>query len=250
MEYNLTIDRGNSTVKLAAWAPDNTCIATERGDEINHVATLAARLAARLGMSVPKFAAAAYCTVVPSWRKDDLAELGDISPKVIDVTSSVPLPFRLGYPTLGADRIAAIAGALALRTRPCALIVADIGTAATYEFINAEGEFVGGNIAPGIGMRFDALHRHTALLPMVESSGATPLWGYSTDTALRSGVLRGLAAELEYYHNHGPEGNEIFITGGSAALLVEDGLITFPHKYDPLLVHRGLNSIIHHNENH
>lgn len=252
MEMNLTIDRGNSTVKAAAWTHDNQIVATERGDADCRVEDLVRRLSERLLLPGDRFGAAAYCTVVPGHRDDDMSDLKSICPKVLDITIATPLPFEIAYTTpatLGADRIAAVAGALSLIPEPGPVLVADLGTAATYEFVDAEGVYLGGNIAPGIEMRLEALHAFTALLPQIDPAGPTPLWGNSTYTALRSGAMRGVAAELDYYLRMAPEGTAAILTGGSVPMLLDAGLITFKHTYEPLLVHRGLNSIIHYNEN-
>lgn len=252
MELNLTIDRGNSTIKLAAWTSDNECIDTERADASCRIDMVAEKLLSRLEALGGRIRNAAYCTVVPSHRNTDIETLRHITPSILDLTWQTPLPFAISYDTpstLGADRIAAVAGAISLGNENAPMLIADIGTAATYDYVDETGTYIGGNICPGIGMRLDALNSYTALLPRIKSKGDAPLWGKSTETALRSGALRGIAAELEYYIHHTPENSEVFLTGGSVPLLTEAGLITFKHTYDPLLVHRGLNSIIHYNEN-
>ncbi|MEG1586877.1 MAG: type III pantothenate kinase, partial [Bacteroidales bacterium] len=117
----------------------------------------------------------------------------------VDLTSHTPLPFRIGYKTphtLGCDRVAAIAGAFE-QTGSQAVIVIDAGTAITYDFMNENGVFEGGNIAPGIHLRLRALHEFTGKLPEVAPCGDLPLVGYSTETAIRSGVVNGICFEIE-----------------------------------------------------
>ena len=58
--------------------------------------------------------------------------------------------------------------------------MADIGTAATFDFVAPGAVYAGGNIAPGIGMRLKALHSYTAALPEPETDGPIPAWGKST----------------------------------------------------------------------
>ena len=61
---------------------------------------------------------------------------------------------------------------------------------------------------------------------------------------MRSGAVRGIAAELAYYHAAAGEGALAVLTGGSAELLVNENILTFDYIHDPYLVHKGLYSII------
>ena len=102
-----------------------------------------------------------------------------------------PVPVSIGYNTpltLGTDRLAAVVGA-----NDCSpgkdILVIDIGTCVTYDLISSSAEYLGGNISPGPTMRLKALHEYTSRLPLVERRGEAPLVGYSTETAIRSGVF-------------------------------------------------------------
>ena len=79
------------------------------------------------------------------------------------------------------------------------VLVIDVGTCITYDFVNANGEYLGGNISPGPKLRLMALSEHTSKLPLVSRHGDTPEVGYSTETAIRSGVLNGIRREIEGY---------------------------------------------------
>ena len=112
-----------------------------------------------------------------------------------------PQGITIGYTTpetLGADRLAAVLGARALRSDRTLLVI-DAGTCITFDVLTHEGCYLGGNISPGVAMRLRALHEFTARLPLAEAEGETPLLGTSTDTALRSGVVRGISFEIEGY---------------------------------------------------
>jgi type III pantothenate kinase len=113
--------------------------------------------------------------------------------EVWELTAQTALPFRNAYrtpETLGKDRVAAVAGAQALFPgRDC--LVVDCGTCIKYEWLTAAGVYEGGNIAPGLRMRIQAMHAFTARLPEVEiEMPASPI-GDSTVTALQNGALRG-----------------------------------------------------------
>lgn len=248
MEYYLTIDRGNSKLKAALW--------DSAGHLVGQSSSSPERLASEVGLDLmtPVFngesvlAGCAYSSVVAAYVDRDLAGLDAICHRVLNVTSAVKLPFRNDYPTLGADRIAAICGALEIAPKGHPLLVVDSGTAVTYEFIDAEGNYLGGNIAPGLRLRLNSLHVHTDALPEIPAAGPVPLIGYDTDTAIRSGVVLGMLGEILYYIKHwGPDVVTV-LTGGGSSYMDEQSLLTFEHILDAQLVLRGLYTILRYNE--
>src|SRR5579875_641554 len=107
--------------------------------------------------------------------------------------SKLPFTTPVGKPeTIGADRLALCAAAVAFYPRKHNLVVA-LGSCITFNFINKFGEFLGGSISPGLEMRFKAMHDYTALLPIVEPDWNFPLIGYDTRTNLLSGVILGMS---------------------------------------------------------
>lgn len=251
MDLRLTIDRGNTALKAALWSPEGQLLASDSASGDCTAGELACRLVAALPDAPDaRFSAAVYCSVVDGLRKADIDGLQAMCGKVISLDASTPLPIEIGYQSpasLGADRIAAAVGAVAY-AQGAAVLVADIGTAVTYDFVDAAGRYAGGNIAPGIDMRLEALHAHTAALPRVGAEGSTPMWGLTTSTAMRSGAVRGVVAELDYYRRAAGKGARVVLTGGSARLLADSGLLDFEFIHDPFLVMKGLNSILHYNE--
>ena len=246
MDVKLTIDRGNTAIKAALWSSDGSIIGACKGDESLPAGELAKSLLARAGVQTA--AAAVYCSVVASDRADDLESLGPLCRCLTDLNADTPMPLSIQYQTpatLGADRIAAALGALAIAGPERPLLVSDLGTAVTYDFVAPGGIYMGGNIAPGIDLRLRALAAFTDALPAVSSEGGpTPVWGGTTAEAMRSGAVRGVAAELEYYHHAaGPDALAV-LTGGSAQLLIDKNILTFDYIHDPYLVHKGLYSII------
>ncbi len=246
MEVYLTIDRGNTAIKAAIWGPDGTLLR----NNVSFDGTSAADLARALLAEGERIKSVGYCSVVSSARSADLEGLSALGATVLNVDGRTPLPMRIcytGVDTLGADRIAAAAGAMAYAAGR-AVLVADIGTAVTYDFVDAAGRYLGGNIAPGISMRLHALHAHTSALPSVDPKGYAPVWGSTTEQALRSGTLRGVAAELEYYRRRAGEDAVLVLTGGSVPILAGAHVFDFEYIHDPCLVHRGLYSILRYNE--
>lgn len=166
---------------------------------------------------------------------------------MLRLNAETPIPIRNRYRTphtLGSDRLAAAIGAHVQYPNRNILVI-DAGTCITYEFVDAEGNYWGGNIAPGIQMRLKALHAYTARLPLVEHEGDTPDFGYDTDTAIRSGVVQGIRFEIEGYIRHFRQKYPhllVFLTGGDK--LNFDSQIKNIIFADKFIVPRGLNRIL------
>ena len=158
------------------------------------------------------------------------------------------MPLAIDYATphtLGHDRIAAAVGASALAPgRDC--LVVDAGTAVTYDYVTADARFKGGNIAPGLSLRFQALASHCVQLPRIDSYGDTPLLGYDTPTAIRSGVVLGLAAEIELLARR--LGSPAIVLTGGDSHLVAEVIAGSEVIVDNDLVAKGLNRILEYNE--
>jgi len=250
MALKLTIDRGNTAIKAALWDASGMLIATQKGDESLAAGDLARDMQQQYLSKGELFDAIAWCTVVASEHADDEASFGNTARHIIELNHNTAVNMTVGYrtpQTLGADRLAAALGALAVAGDSRPLLVSDIGTAVTYDFIAPGRLYAGGNIAPGIDLRLRALAAFTDALPAVNVEGGDiPLWGRTTAEAMRSGAVRGLAAELAYYHAAAGEDALAVLTGGSAELLVSENILTFDFIHDPYLVHKGLFSIINH----
>jgi len=98
--------------------------------------------------------------------------------------------------TVGADRLAMSAAAVHYYPGRNVLIVG-LGSCITYNFVNQYAQFLGGSISPGLSMRFRAMHEFTAKLPLVKEDWNFPLIGYDTKTNLQSGVIAGMASEID-----------------------------------------------------
>ena len=245
MKGNLTIDNGNTSVKVAFFIGTQV-VATNRFKRRD------ARLLDRF-ISTYKPETAIVCSTAASnpatQRVEQLAEQRCRS--VIHLTHETPMPIRLGYrtpQTLGRDRIATAVGAWGIAQRldnSSDVLIIDAGTAITYDLVTANGCFVGGNIAPGLGLRFKSLHEHTGLLPMVDADGETPMVGFDTLTAIRSGVMLGLLGEIKSYIADLKLSHPnlmVFITGGDGKLL-HSRLGNKDYIYYEHLAAEGLNRI-------
>ncbi len=132
--------------------------------------------------------------------------------------TSVPIENRYLTPqTLGLDRLAGMVGAQFLQPNKDLLVI-DAGTAITYDFLDSNRVYWGGNIAPGLEMRLKSLHDYTHKLPLIQAEPYDELLGNDTKTAILAGVLQGIQFEIIGYINtliiKYPE-LSIFLTGGS-----------------------------------
>jgi type III pantothenate kinase len=148
---------------------------------------------------------------------------------------------------VGADRVADAVGAYDLY--PGALIVVDMGTATVFDVISANGEYLGGAIAPGVAISLEALYTHAAALRSVELVRPRSVIGRSTVESIQSGVLYGFAAQVDGIIDRiFDELGEVTVigTGGLASLIA-------PHTkhvriIEPWLTLHGLRIV--HERNH
>ena len=98
--------------------------------------------------------------------------------------------------TIGADRLALVAAAVHFYPAKNNLIIG-LGSCITYNFVNQYHWFLGGSISPGMDMRFKSMHHYTAKLPLVQADWNFPLVGYDTKTNMHSGVINGMACEID-----------------------------------------------------
>lgn len=141
---------------------------------------------------------------------------------------------------LGADRVAAILGAMTTQPGKPVLVI-DSGTCLTTDLVSASGEHLGGIISPGLGLRLKAMHEHTAALPLVPSEGSAPILAFTTEEAMRGGAVNGLRFEIEGYITHimvlHPD-VVVFYTGGDELSL------SVPVIYDGDLIMKGLEALL------
>ncbi len=134
----------------------------------------------------------------------------------------LPITMRYATPeTLGTDRIANAVGANVLYPGENVLSIM-AGTCLVADFVNAAGEYLGGSIAPGMRMRFQSLPQFTAHLPLVEPENIDFLVGDTTKGSILSGVIYGIAHEIEgliahYERCYAPL--QVVFSGGDAEFL-------------------------------
>ena len=158
-------------------------------------------------------------------RQWEISSLG-IKGKNIELSNATPLPIQLVYTTpgtLGRDRIAAACGAKALYPGKNCLVIS-AGTCMTMDVILGTGVYLGGNIAPGLHMRLQAMHEYTARLPLAPPAWPELAFGDSTLHALQNGACLGMVMEIEGIFQRARDAfGEVLIvmTGGDAAFLAD-----------------------------
>jgi len=238
---NLVIDMGNTSVKLGLFSA---------GELIAHKFLPVMKLP-NLENFIKENATPQYVILSSVIRKnDELESFLNSNFQVLKLNHQTPLPVEKYYKTpetLGNDRIAAAVGANNLFPSQNVLAI-DAGTCIKYDFVNAKNQYLGGNISPGIGMRFKALNIFTEQLPLVSKAEDKELCGGSTEQAIRLGVQLGALEEMKGIISrfHSLYANmKVVLTGGDMAFFESE---LKNHIFaDPFLTLRGLNVILNYN---
>lgn len=241
---NLCIDQGNSRTKIAIFSDD--------GNMINNFIykNFSSQDVERLCELYP--ITNSIVSSVVNIEPAVVNMLHGQSEKFILFDHNTPVPLRNAYDTprtLGQDRLAAAVGANFLKPNENLLII-DVGSAITYDFVTDDGTFIGGNIAPGLKMRFTALKTQTKKLPLVEiaEKQIIPLFGKNTSDAILAGVVRGVKYEIEGYMRTLQKrvGHyTTFLTGGNGEYIAANLRASVIKEKQLVLI--GLNRILTYN---
>ena len=241
---NLIIDTGNTFHKIAVISTDNNIleerVVTELTEEI--VDELCCRFA-------PSKA------IISSTRGDASHTAEIVRRRVqyvlcFDRTTPVPIAVEYDKAMLGTDRIAAAVGAVEMYGADKQMVIIDAGTAITIDFVS-NGVFLGGNISPGVDMRFEALSEKTALLPLCSPMGLESeelLVGKTTTDAIKFGVMQSVFYEVKGYIEAFCKKNSknliIFIGGDAEYFVNQIKSAIFAGRN---VMYSGLNRILEYN---
>ncbi|MDN3678085.1 type III pantothenate kinase [Flavobacterium paronense] len=140
------------------------------------------------------------------------------------ITHESRFPFTNLYSTpttLGIDRMVLASGAVIQFPNQNRLVI-DLGTCITYDFIDEKDNYLGGAISPGIRLRYESLHQQTAKLPLLTKNHPDNFIGNSTQEAIHSGVINGVALEIDGFiklYKSQYAKFIIILTGGDAEFL-------------------------------
>ena len=214
----LAIDFGNSFIKCAVF--EQNCI-------IERIVFQKKDLQSTVQNCLNRYKAikSVIVSAVSNFDKEYFTELASII-KVHIVDYNDDFPFHNLYETpktLGIDRMVLATGAIIQFPNQNRLVI-DAGTCITYDFIDQKNNYLGGAIAPGLNLRYQSLHQHTANLPLLETQIPENLIGKSTNNAIHSGVVNGLIFEIDGFIDQFKAQNENFIiilTGGDTEFLAK-----------------------------
>ena len=172
--------------------------------------------------------------------------------QTIILTHQTKIPFINKYKTpetLGVDRIALVSSA-AIQYSKENILVIDVGSCITYDFLNSKNEYLGGSISPGIDLRYQALHNYTDKLPLLRPKILKEYLGNTTKSSIHIGVIQGVVNEIDgFITTYKLKYKELIIilTGGGAHYLV-DSLKNDIFANSNFLL-EGLNYILQNNKN-
>jgi type III pantothenate kinase len=239
---NLVIDIGNTRTKFSVF---------NHGEEMISV-PVDELLPAHVDVLIKEHPAIdkAILSSVKAYSYDLKRHLNKTFRTFIELDASTPLPVENGYltkETLGNDRLAAVVGAYHLYPDKNVLVI-DAGTAITYDLLNNKKQYLGGNISPGLEMRFKALNHFTGKLPLVEKKDFKRLYGQTTEEAIRAGVQHGIVFEIDSTINAFKEFYQnlyVIITGGDTKFFDKKLKNSFFVHFNLIAI--GLNRILEHN---
>jgi len=247
----LAIDAGNTNVVMGVYDGERlvadwriTTPPTWTGDE---VAIMLNDLFELRGLTVGLVHGVVIGSVVPNLTPAlEQASIEHLKVRPVIVGPGVKTGIRIAIENpkeVGADRIANTLAAFRKYGGPA--IVIDLGTAVTYDAISAAGEYLGGAIAPGVGISLDALLAHTAKLVRVELLAPDTVIGRSTMAAIQSGLLWGFVGQIEGMVKRMTDElggtAHVIATGGQAGMVA--GLTQVIDDVDPQLTLEGLRLI-------
>lgn len=199
----LALDIGNTNVTMGVFDGDSLRATWRFATDVEKLAdehgVLMLSLLAHDGIAASDIDEAVMACVVP--------DLDPVFQKVCDryfsvrplaVNAGVRTGLRILYDTprdVGADRVADAVAAIHIYGPP--LIIVDLGTATVFDAINGDGDYLGGAIAPGLGIASEALYRRAAKLYRVELSRPRAAIGRNTVSAIQSGILFGYVGLIE-----------------------------------------------------
>lgn len=240
----LAVDIGNSAIKFGLFKGEalnsKFSIPTKRDTTVDE---LNLAVGDRLRSPVD---AAIVCSVVPEIEAPIRGFLrGAVNNEPIFVDNSFDFGLKINYEpleSLGTDRLVAAFAAVEKYGAPC--IVCSLGTATTIDVVNADREFLGGVIAPGMEAMAEALYLKASRLPKVEIREPESLIGNSTVESIRSGVHYGYAAMVDGLIaklKSGTAAARVVATGGNAAGVTFRAITEV--IVDPNLILDGLRQI-------
>jgi type III pantothenate kinase len=230
--FVLAIDVGNTNTVIGLF-DDKTLVhnwrmVTEADKTADEYGILLWSMFQAAGLQAPRVRGAVVSSVVPPMTpivEQTCRRYVHVEPLVVGPGVKTGIPILYDNPReVGADRIVNAVAAYE-RTHDCTIVV-DFGTATTFDFVTAKGEYVGGVIVPGIGISLDALYQRAAKLPRVEIARPPRVVGRNTVHAIQSGIVYGYVEMVDGVVRHIEREESVtarvLATGGLAPLIAAE----------------------------
>ena len=193
----LAVDIGNTSITIGLYKTEKLGprwrLASDNERTSDEYGILLIQLLERAGVQPGEVREIAIASVVPPLTgtiEQACRDYLNAVPLIVDAGTRTGIPLRYEDPKqVGADRVVNAAAVRRIYKGPACIV--DFGTATIFDAISAEGEYLGGAIAPGIGIASDALFRRAAKLPRVEIIRPPAAIGRNTVHSLQSGLLYG-----------------------------------------------------------
>lgn len=249
------IDVGNTNIVLGAYEGDNLKhhwrIETHRNRTGDEYGMMIKSLFDYAGLSFSDIKGIIISSVVPPimFSLERMCQnYFHVKPLIVGPGTKTGLNIKSDNPKeVGADRIVNAVAAIHEYGSP--LIIVDFGTATTYCYVNEDKQYIGGAIAPGIGISTEALYTRASKLPRIEITRPENVIGKNTVAAMQSGVLFGYVGQVEGLVKRMKAESKVnptvIATGGLAQLIADES--TCIDIVDPYLTLKGLLLIYHRN---
>lgn len=248
----LVIDVGNTNTVLGLYEGANLDehwrVGTNPHTTTDELGVLYRALFASHGISAESVGAAIVSSVVPpidhAVRRACRRYFG-VEAEFVNPQSDLGIEIRYDNPLeVGADRLVNAVAAFARFAQPC--IIIDFGTATTFDVVDDHGTYLGGVIAPGLGVSLDALIGRAAKLPKVEIRKPDSIMGSNTIAAIQAGTVYGYIGLVDgiverIRDAHPALTFRVVATGGLAGLIGQES--SFIESVEPFLTLEGLRLI-------
>jgi type III pantothenate kinase len=247
----LVIDVGNTNIVLGLYEgkqlQHNWRLSTNRSSTVDEYGMMMYNLFQHAGIGLAQVEGIIISSVVPPLMfvlEQLCLKYVKKAPLIVGPGVKTGLNIRYENPReVGADRIVNAVAAIALYGSPC--IVVDFGTATTFDYIDEAGQYIGGAVAPGIGISTEALYQRAAKLPRIELVRPKSVVGRNTVSSMQAGIIFGFAGQVDGIVGRIREefgtSPKIVATGGLAELIAKESRTI--ETVNPLLTLQGLQII-------
>ncbi len=230
----LVIDIGNTNIVLGVYKRDHLVdswrLGTKKGRTCDEYGILIKEILGFSSIECGSIKSAVISSVVPP-LESTIVQMAikyfNIEPLIIGPGIKTGMPILYENPKeVGADRI--VNSVAAFRKYNKSLIVVDFGTATTFDLVSNKGEYVGGVIAPGIGISVEALFQRASKLPRIDLIRPDKVIGRNTVNSIQSGIIYGYVGLVDgivrKMKKEAKDLSVVIATGGFAGLIAQESI--------------------------